>query len=97
VHDSNPRIGEAKPLLSLVVAARASTRKQDIYREQGVPWIWFVDPVSRTIEVLRLSGEDLVVAGTFGGDMQMRIPPFDAVAIDVGALWDSPAPPTTTP
>jgi hypothetical protein len=40
--------------------------------------------------VLRLAGKDLVVAGTFGGEGEMRIPPFDAVAIDVSALWDSP-------
>jgi hypothetical protein len=50
-----------------------------------------VDPPSRTIEVLRLSGQDWVVAGTFGGESEARIPPFDAVAIDVGALWDAPA------
>ena len=66
------------------------TRKQDIYRQHGVPWLWFVDPASRTIEVLRLSAQDLLVAGTFGGEGEMRIPPFDAVAIDVGAMWDSP-------
>jgi hypothetical protein len=40
---------------------------------------------------LRLSGQDWVVAGTFGGESEARIPPFDAVAIDVGALWDTPA------
>jgi hypothetical protein len=38
-----------------------------------------------------LAGQDWVVAGTFGGKSEARIPPFDAVAIDVGALWDSPA------
>ena len=50
-----------------------------------------MDPPSRTIEVLRLSGQDWVVADTFGGEGEARIPPFDAVAIDVGALWDAPA------
>ena len=77
-------------VLSPSTAILDRTRKQDIYREQEVPWQWFVDPSSRTIEVLKLAGKDLVVAGTFGGDGEMRIPPFDAVAIDVGALWDSP-------
>jgi Uma2 family endonuclease len=66
------------------------TRKQEIYREHGVPWIWFVDPVSRTVEALRVVGQDLVVAGTFGGDGEARIAPFDAIGIDLGALWDSP-------
>jgi Uma2 family endonuclease len=77
-------------VLSPSTAILDRTRKQDIYREHEVPWQCFVDPSSRTIEVLKLTGKDLVVAGTFGGDGEMRIPPFDAVAIDVGALWDSP-------
>jgi hypothetical protein len=64
--------------------------KQDIYRQHGVPWLWFVDPPSRTVEVLKLSGQDWIVAGTFGGEGEMRVPPFDAVPIDIGALWDSP-------
>lgn len=79
-------------VLSPSTAILDRTRKQDIYRQQGVPWLWFVDPIARTIEVLKLSGQDLIVAGTFGGDGEMRVPPFDAVAIDVGALWDSPTP-----
>jgi hypothetical protein len=69
------------------------TRKQHIYREHAVSWLWFVDPAARTVEVLRLSGQDWLVAGTFEGDGEMRIPPFDAVAIDVGAMWDSPPAP----
>ena len=77
-------------VLSPSTAVLDRTRKQDIYREQGVPWLWFVDPATRTIEVLRLSGQDLVVAGTFGGEGEKRVPPFDAVAIDIGALWDAP-------
>jgi Uma2 family endonuclease len=84
-------------VLSPSTAILDRTRKQDIYREHEVLWQWFVDPMSRTIEVLKLAGKDLVVAGTFGGDGQMRIPPFDAVAIDVGALWDSPVPSAKAP
>jgi Uma2 family endonuclease len=78
-------------VLSPSTAILDRTRKQDIYREHGVPWLWFVDPASRTVEVLRLSGSDWMVAGTFGGDGEKTVRPFDAVAIDLGALWDSPA------
>lgn len=81
-------------VLSPSTAVLDRTRKQDIYRQHGVPWLWFVDPAARTIEVLRLSGQDWMVAGTFGGDGEMRVPPYDAVAIDVGAVWDSPRSPT---
>ena len=81
-------------VLSPSTAVLDRTRKQDICRERGVPWLWFVDPASRTVEVLRLSGQDWVVAGTFGGEGEKRVPPFDAVAIDLGALWDAPAAPS---
>jgi Uma2 family endonuclease len=86
----------SKPSRALASASKARLRQRKRsptgVRQNGVPWLWFVDPAARTIEVLKLSGQDLIVAGTFGGDGEMRVPPFDAVAIDVGALWDSPAP-----
>ena len=40
-------------VLSASTAIADRTRKQDIYREHGVPWPCFVDPTMRTIEVLR--------------------------------------------
>jgi Uma2 family endonuclease len=81
-------------VLSPSTAVVDRTRKQEIYRLQGVPWLWFLDPVARTIEVLSRSEAAWTVAGTFGGEGEARIPPFDAVAIDVGAMWDIG---TTTP
>ena len=80
-------------VLSPSTAVVDRTRKQEIYRQQGVPWLCFVDPLARTVEVLSRSEAAWTVAGTFGGEGEARIPPFDAVAIDVGALWDiKPAP-----
>ena len=80
-------------VLSPSTAVVDRTRKQEIYRQQGVPWLWFVDPLARTVEVLSRGEAAWTVAGTFGGEGEARIPPFDAVAIDVGALWDiKPAP-----
>jgi len=82
-------------VLSPATAIVDRTRKQDIYRQHGVPWLWFVDPTARTIEVLSRAEHGWMVASTFGGNGEARIPPFDAVAIDIGALWDisPPAPP----
>jgi Uma2 family endonuclease len=82
-------------VLSPSTAVVDRTRKQETYRKQGVPWLWFLDPVARTIEVLSHGEAAWTVAGTFGGEGEARIPPFDAVAIDVGALWDIK--PTTPP
>jgi Uma2 family endonuclease len=82
-------------VLSPATAIVDRTRKQDLYRQHGVPWLWFVDPTARTIEVLSRAEHGWMVASTFGGNGEARIPPFDAVAIDIGALWDisPPAPP----
>ena len=81
-------------VLSPSTAIVDRTRKQDIYRDHGVPWLWFVDPPARTIEVLSRAEQGWMVAGTFGGGGEKRIPPFDAVAIDIGALWDISPPPS---
>jgi len=80
-------------VLSPSTAIVDRTRKQDIYREQGVRWLWFVDPAGRTIEVLSRAEQHWILTGSFGGSGEMRISPFDAVPIDVGALWDAPKEP----
>jgi Uma2 family endonuclease len=73
------------------------TRKQEIYRQHGVTWLWFVDPAGHTIEVLSRGENGWMVAGVFGGEGEARIPPFDAVPIDVGAIWEIQAPAPQTP
>jgi Uma2 family endonuclease len=80
-------------VLSPSTAILDRTRKQDIYREQGVAWLWFIDPSVRTIEVLNHTEQGWMVAGTFGGTGEACVPPFDAVAMDIGALWDLTPPP----
>ncbi len=83
-------------VLSPSTAIVDRTRKQDIYREHGIPWLWFVDPTARTIEVLSRAEHGWMVTGTFGGEGEKRIQPFDAVAIDIGLLWDI-SPPAPAP
>ena len=75
------------------------TRKQRIYREHGVEWLWFVEPGARTVEVWHRSGADWVLALVSGGTEKARLPPFDAVELELGALWDEPPPsePTESP
>jgi len=84
-------------VLSPSTALLDRTRKQDIYREHGVAWLWFVDPAAQTIEVLNRGEQGWMVAGTFGGAGEARVPPFDAVALDIGALWDISPPAAQTP
>src|SRR5450631_2009061 len=69
-----------------------SLQTHEIYRRQGIPWMWFVDPAARTIEALSNAENGWLVVGSFGGSTEVRIPLFDAVAIDIGTLWDVGAP-----
>jgi hypothetical protein len=56
-----------------------------------------VDPAARTIEVLNRGERGWMVSDSFGGEGEARIPPFDAVAFDIGALWDVSPPAGQTP
>jgi Uma2 family endonuclease len=58
-----------------------------IYAKYGVPHAWLVDPRTRTVEVYRLAARQWQEIGRFAGDATARLPPFDAAALDLGALW----------
>jgi Uma2 family endonuclease len=73
------------------------TRKLGIYASRGVAWVWLVEPVHRTVEVLWLEGDEWVVAGNYGGDQKARIPPFDAIELQLGGLWAAPEAPSASP
>ncbi|MBI4957399.1 MAG: Uma2 family endonuclease [Myxococcales bacterium] len=62
-------------------------KKLAVYLREGVGHLWLVDPDGRTLEVLRREGERFVVAATFEGDAPVRAEPFDAVELELGALW----------
>lgn len=65
-------------------------KKLPVYREHGVQYVWLINPVDRTIEVLRLEKERWVIAGNYGGDDVVRAEPFEAVEIELSALWIDP-------
>jgi Uma2 family endonuclease len=74
-----------------------STRRIDlvakarVYAREGIPWLWFVDPVARFVEVRRLEAGGWFVQATAEGDEPARLPPFEAVELDVGGWFLSPA------
>lgn len=61
--------------------------KLDIYRREGVRHVWLVDPAIQTVEVFRLDGPTYRLAATFAGEGHVRAEPFDAIEIDLSALW----------
>jgi Uma2 family endonuclease len=70
-----------------------STRKLDrakkvpIYAREGVGHVWLVDPIARTLEIFRLDGESYRLAATYADDAACRAEPFDAIELDLAALW----------
>jgi len=70
-----------------------STRKLDrakkvpIYARSGVKHVWLVDPIARTLEVLRLEREKYMIMATWADDARVRAEPFDAIELDLAVLW----------
>lgn len=61
--------------------------KREVYAREHVPYLWFVDPEARTLEVLRLDGATYRVVQTFADDAIVRAEPFDAVELELSFLW----------
>ena len=62
-------------------------RKQPIYRREGVLHLWLVNPLARTLEVYRSSPDGWLLAATHAGAEQVRAEPFEAVELELAALW----------
>jgi Uma2 family endonuclease len=63
------------------------TDKQRIYAREGVQWLWFIDPLQRTLEVQRLGEDGWIVRGAWRDDTRVRAEPFDAIELDLAILW----------
>lgn len=61
--------------------------KSLVYAANEVRHLWFVDPIERTVEVLRNERGRWTKVTTIGGDELARLEPFEAVAIDLRWLW----------
>jgi len=59
----------------------------------GVTHAWLVNPEARTLEVYRREGERWLLVATHGGDALVRAEPFEAIEIDLLALWGESRPP----
>ncbi len=62
-------------------------RKMPVYARAGVPNLWIVDPITRTLEVYRLEDGRWIAASAYGGNEPVHAEPFDAVALELGRLW----------
>jgi Uma2 family endonuclease len=61
--------------------------KLPIYAREGVAHAWLLDPDVKTLEVFRLDGETYRLIYTWRGDAVVRAEPFDAIELELAALW----------
>ena len=59
-----------------------------LYAREGVRLAWLVDPIARTLEIFSLGADGRwVLAQVHGQDAVVRAPPFDAIELELAALW----------
>ena len=74
-------------ILSPSTEALDRGKKLQRYAREGVGHVWLIEPLRQTLEVLWL------VSGTWDrlalheGSAKVRVPPFDAIELELGALW----------
>jgi hypothetical protein len=63
------------------------TKKLAIYAREGVQHVWLLDPLTRALEISRLESGRWSLTATHEGEQSIRAEPFDAIALELGALW----------
>jgi len=74
-------------ILSLSTTSFDRSKKVAIYARAGAPWAWLIDPLARTLEVLKLEGGLWTILATHAGDEVVRAEPFEAIELELAALW----------
>ncbi len=49
--------------------------------------MWLVDPEARTLEVFHWQEGQWVSRGRYSGEERVRAEPFEALELELGALW----------
>lgn len=80
---------------------RDRIQKMSLYAREQVAHVWLLSPTARTLEVYRCEpGPRWSRVAAFTGHEPARVPPFEALELELGALWpddEIPALTTTRP
>ena len=63
--------------------------KLAVYARERVSHVWMIEPVSQTLEVLRLDGETYRIVNVASGADRVRAEPFDAIELSLSSLWSA--------
>ena len=62
-------------------------KKLAIYARERVGHAWLLDPIARTLEVLRLENSRWSILATHAGDEVVRVEPFSEVELELRLFW----------
>jgi len=62
-------------------------KKMRLYGQNGVKHFWLIDPIAKTLDVIRLESGRWMAAGCFVEDDKARAEPFQEIEIDLSNLW----------
>jgi Uma2 family endonuclease len=74
-------------VLSKSTARYDRTDKLRIYARERIRFVWLVDPIEQTLETYVLESERWTLFASYRDSELVQAPPFDAVAIELAALW----------
>lgn len=74
-------------ILSPSTARDDRVTKMPVYARYGVPYLWLVDPLARSLEAFALEQGRWVVVGLYGDQAEANIPPFQEIALQLADLW----------
>jgi Uma2 family endonuclease len=74
-------------ILSPSTARIDRVEKLPIYANAGVNHAWLIDPDLRTLEAYENQNGKWLLLAAFENDDRVRIPPFDAIEIELAVLW----------
>jgi Uma2 family endonuclease len=74
-------------ILSPATAARDRVQKRNLYARAGVAHYWLIDPETRVLEALALKDGAWLEVGVYDDTSSARIPPFEAIEIEIGRLF----------
>jgi Uma2 family endonuclease len=77
-------------ILSPSTAAMDRAKKLTVYARERVSHVWLVDPIARTLEVLRLESGRWTIVSTFTGQDLPRAEPFEAIELELSLVLGEP-------
>jgi hypothetical protein len=57
-----------------------------IYADHGISFLWFIDPIAKTLDIFRLESGKWFLAACYLEHDQVRVEPFPEVTIELKSL-----------